>query len=65
MKCPLRVIAISQEITEKIPASVDCIKEDCAWWEEIEEGCILMFIEKDLAFIGTMLTCILNKMPHE
>lgn len=65
MKCPLRIIAISNEESWGIPAVYECIKEECAWWglyrvsKEEEIGCC------GLLAIALALTDIMRKMPHE
>lgn len=65
MKCPMRKMVQQIELGRTIEEPMDCLKEECAWWVDGEGGCVITFIEKDLAGCWTMLTQILNKMPHE
>jgi hypothetical protein len=43
MKCPL--FSIAPEINS---SWVDCLEEQCAWWEEVEERCAIMSITVDM-----------------
>jgi hypothetical protein len=62
MKCPLRMITRPGLMAKDVHPYDSCLEEECAWWEDIEEGCILTFIEKDLAGIWTLLTTISNQI---
>lgn len=65
MKCPLRGSDRKGAYDHAVYKTADCLKEECAWWGDGEEGCLIVFIERDLAGIWTLLTTIANKMPHE
>lgn len=42
MKCPLFSIA------PEINTWVNCLEDDCAWWEMVEERCAIMSIAVDM-----------------
>lgn len=42
MKCPLLSIAPG------VGSWVNCLEEDCAWWEATEERCAVMSIAVDM-----------------
>lgn len=64
MKCPLLMIPITEKGRIDRGTSDECRKETCVWWDKVEKGCLITFIEKDLAGIWTMLSVIANQMPH-
>jgi len=64
MKCPLLTMYATTFDTPERFQDRDCLKEECAWWDEAEKECVIIFLEKDLAGIWTMLLGIKDKMPH-
>jgi len=42
----------------------DCIKEECAWWDENQGRCAIKEIGVCLEYISTDITQILEKIPH-
>jgi hypothetical protein len=42
----------------------DCLKEDCAWWDETQAVCSIKNISQQLGYISSDLTQIEEKMPH-
>jgi len=63
MKCPLtfRPTIATKEDLEWY--AMDCLKEECAWWEEDGEGCALPLIALRLGVLVDALYEIAGKMP--
>jgi len=56
MKCPL--IKIVQQVASATleVAPADCLKEKCAWWDEVEEGrCAILSLVGTLDLIAVRL----------
>ena len=63
MKCPLftmksPVISQSQTLLQ-----VECLKQDCAWWNKTSEQCIFPELINLLIAIGNVLGKIESKLP--
>ncbi len=65
MKCPLLRVDDRERSSYPLPIAPDCLKEECAWWDEADERCIVQTIPFELNRIGSALQVIENKMPHE
>jgi len=65
MKCPLRIIAIPNELAQGIPAVYDCIKEECAWWIPETKMCSLPNLCYILTHLNAEIDSLARNMPHE
>ena len=65
MKCPLLKGEIKLEDADVTMDFIDCLKEECAWWDEDFGRCAVLAVAKELAYMNAGQTAILNKMPHE
>ena len=63
MKCPLLTIASVWATPEQKIKALDCLKEECAWWNVGFECCVLHALRDDLNEISSALQGILIKMP--
>lgn len=64
MKCPLPVFYRSPPSGLAETEVQDCLKEKCAWWEEVGEGCAMPLLALRLGTICETLDEIWKKMPH-
>ena len=65
MKCPLMTLEyrlIDQGSSIYIQ---DCLKEECAWWDEEVNMCSIRSFVEQFENIALYLFEIRNKMPHE
>lgn len=65
MKCPKLVHTRDQELGLRISFFGDCIKEECAWWEQKIGKCCILRIWIALQDLHEVLHDIEKKMPHE
>ena len=49
MKCPLITAGLMADHETSITSSFDCLKEECAWWDEHTQKCAVLTIAKKLA----------------
>lgn len=63
MKCPLCNFVIESEDKEEKSVMLDCLKEECAWWNADFGTCVLHALRDDLKEISGALQGILLKMP--
>ena len=64
MKCPLFVLAKTAHYSENVMITTDCLKEECAWWDDFDKRCEFRSIRVVLTQIAETLEIICNKMPH-
>lgn len=65
MKCPLCYCLLSEEEKRVAPDRAECLKEECAWWEDKLGKCSIRRIWIALQDIHEVLHDIEKKMPHE
>jgi len=65
MKCPLLIIANFLEAGRNSPTEVDCLQAECAWWDKVQSQCVALSVGDWLENIHSILSGVLNKMPHE
>ena len=65
MKCPLLSIYDHESRQGKVIKSLDCLKEECAWWDEENSQCCAQTIVSTLEIFNNQLLAIIDKMPHE
>ena len=65
MKCPLmsQLYSPAPYKTEWLP--IDCLKEECAWWDDPVKRCLLLNISEKLSLIYLELNDIVREIPHE
>ena len=49
MKCPLLVVALEAKGLNFNLREEDCLKEECAWWDNGTPGCAILTIAQELA----------------
>ncbi len=65
MKCPLLLFE-HYTTFEKIGSEVaDCLKEECAWWDDRLGRCAVLTISRIMIDVGRQVEAIQSKMPHE
>lgn len=63
MKCPLLTMyAITYDTPEKFKDR-DCLKEECAWWEQDLSLCAIKEIALELRYTQLRLADIIEKRP--
>ena len=65
MKCPLMIAHVPLAMSEDNPAVGDCLKEECAWWDEILDRCAVKTLGTCLDGILAQGKGLLDKIPHE
>ncbi|MBA7580035.1 hypothetical protein ES708_21921 [subsurface metagenome] len=65
MKCPLFYMMNYTQAGELGYKVGDCLKEECAWWNEKDEECSVKLAASFIAGMGMNLAEIKDKMPHE
>jgi len=65
MKCPLRILVLRTDATLGPLFSNDCLKEECAWWDQAYEECCIFSMVRLFDGILMDLNQIRDKMPHE
>jgi len=63
MKCPLMRIPITTKGAADREKIDECIKEECAWWNETNGNCGVLQLCKSIYYIGTHVAQIEVKMP--
>ncbi len=51
MKCPIRRWVFDVKTQQLIPEQLDCLKEECAWWDDLPQRCALLSIAAKLTSI--------------
>ena len=65
MKCPLLSMYYTSGVKAKVGQATDCLKEECAWWEDKLGKCSIRRIWIALQDINEVLHDIEKKMPTE
>lgn len=65
MKCPLMSQPYESAPYQSKWHSIDCLKEECAWWDDYFQQCAILRLEKSLTHIDGVSQMIIKKMPHE
>ena len=65
MRCPLIKIVeqVASATLEVAPAN--CLKGECAWWDDGDECCMVFEIGAKLCGIAKGLALILEKLPYK
>ena len=64
MKCPLFVMTATRIARSEAPEYIDCLKEECAWWDKSFGWCSEQTKAHELHAIATELAEIRSKMPY-
>ncbi len=64
MKCPLLSSVDHESKDSKVTRAVDCLREECAWWDKRNHRCVRVTESYDLSYIRAFLDEIKDKMPH-
>ena len=64
MKCPVMTAGNFERFPPEKDEFIDCLKEECAWWDEIDERCVLVTLVDKIADMRDDLIQIRDKMPH-
>jgi len=65
MKCPLYLHSSFTEDRGLRTVQHDCLKEECAWWDNEDHCCCVYAIPLGLLHIFKMLVDIERKMPKD
>jgi len=63
MKCPVRARLFVRGADTHIESTMDCLKEECAWWNSQEEECALITVGKTLSILADHIANIEVKLP--
>jgi len=64
MKCPLLLAGAYGGNPDWEAVSIDCLKEECAWWDVANGHCALIELNRMLYDINATLVALVKKMPH-
>lgn len=64
MKCPLSNYILEKDDADNEMLVTDCLKEECAWWDNSMEMCCKKSESFRLGVIFEQLARIQDKMPH-
>ena len=65
MKCPIRTFTYDNAYGIKQHDDLDCLKEECAWWDKDIDECRVFTSSEALVGIVEMLRQIRDKMPKD
>jgi len=65
MKCPLMSSGFQEYYEEGQQYNQDCLKEECAWWDEAHECCAMIALNQTFVAVGNVIGQFVDKMPHE
>ena len=64
MKCPLLVSIFTHKGLKTQHTDTDCLKEECAWWDNGDECCAILGLEEYIKVISINFSELVDKMPH-
>jgi len=64
MKCPIRYNLWVDKDNNPILLDQDCLKEECAWWFPLFQGCVIKSFAGYLRDIALASEAVQEKMPH-
>jgi len=62
MKCPLRSISTKYPDEQIGHDDLNCLKEECAWWDEPCEWCAILTLSRALTALGSVVDEIKEKL---
>ncbi len=65
MKCPLFCMNDTRVQLGEETEIGDCLKEECAWWDEAHECCAIIALNQTFVAVGNVIGRAVDKMPHE
>ena len=65
MKCPLLKIARAGLLSEAARPLDDCLREDCAWWDEVMKKCSVQVLAQFSVGASVYLHNISENMPFK
>jgi len=65
MKCPLLWASVLNSPRQVETKHGDCLKEECAWWDEERVCCHFRTLSKQVDRLADRINEIRDKMPHE
>ncbi len=65
MKCPMFVRMWTDGYGQNQIEVMDCLKEECAWWEKEAEGCAFPLLALRLSSTIDVLEAIKRRMPKD
>ncbi len=64
MLCPILSAPTARTAFTEHFADVNCLKEECAWWQKEMENCIIYQIGMFMGVLASQVDDIGRKMPH-
>lgn len=65
MKCPLLIKVEKRWFRHPVYSPVDCLKEECAWWDRVLKQCSVRTIAAVMDGLLKQDLELSKKMPHE
>ncbi len=65
MKCPILIKVTKRWFRPPVYEPVDCLKEECAWWDKSIGACAVLGLDLSLSLIGGKIFELVDKMHHE
>jgi len=63
MKCPMSARTMYAQGPDQVLFAGECIKEECAWWNDFHPGCAISSIATSLILLQGIIDSIKNKIP--
>jgi len=64
MKCPLMFNGAMGVVASGKGTDIDCLKEECAWWDSFAVRCAISVIARELKSSAAALRDIASKIPY-
>jgi len=63
MKCPLLLAGENAQPSVDMTTTIDCLKEECAWWDKVHGVCVVISLFWELRLLVGAGAMIADKMP--
>lgn len=64
MNCPLFAMFQPFACRKQGISDYDCLKEECAWWDNTNKECAILQLSKSIYFMGGEVAQMEVKMPY-
>jgi hypothetical protein len=62
MKCPL-FMAMQYALADRIcPSEAECLREECAWWDGVNDTCVIHSIGGFISILGMNMGIIIKEL---
>ena len=65
MKCPLFIMSYMLKVGDAPTHQADCLKEECAWWDQVNSQCGFGSLVVELRYLAAFLADVRDRMPYK